>query len=336
MSKISDNPVYDISLAYQKTAAMKAAIKLDIFTVIGNQCLSVEQISNSTGASSRGVLILCNYLCVIGLLEKNQNLYNLSIEAKRFLDRTSPHCLADIIDFYAAPEVVSLIMNDPAFYVVEGGASGLTNVSPENPVWVKFAKAMVPFASVTAKRTAAYIVRKGMKPRNVLDVAAGHGLFGIEVAKIVIDALITAIDWPNVLEVASNNARVAVIEERYKTISGNAFEMDWGGKYDLILMANILHHFDQEGCVQMLSKAKESLSVSGSVFVIDIMPNPDRVSPPEQAAFAFLMLATTPRGDAYVCEEYEAMAKEAGLAIVESRRLPPTPQTLMEFKGVKA
>jgi 2-polyprenyl-3-methyl-5-hydroxy-6-metoxy-1,4-benzoquinol methylase len=156
------------------------------------------------------------------------------------------------------------------------------------------------------------------------------------VAKIVIDALITAIDWPNVLEVASNNARVAVIEERYKTISGNAFEMDWGGKYDLILMANILHHFDQEGCVQMLSKAKESLSVSGSVFVIDIMPNPDRVSPPEQAAFAFLMLATTPRGDAYVCEEYEAMAKEAGLAIVESRRLPPTPQTLMEFKGVKA
>ncbi|KQC10918.1 MAG: hypothetical protein APR62_11010 [Smithella sp. SDB] len=329
---ISNNPVYDICLSYQKTAALQAAIKLDIFTKIGNSRLSAEQISDMTGAAPRGVRILCDFLCIIGMLEKESALYCLSAEAQRLLDRSSPYCLADIIDFYASPEIVSQVMNDPLSYVMTGGASGMTNVSPDNPVWVKFALAMIPFTSVTAKRTAAYIARRGMKPRKILDVAAGHGLFGIEAAAAVSEAFVTAIDWGAVLEVAKKNAASAGLAERYQTIIGDAFKIDWGENYDLILLPNILHHFDREGCVQMMGRARKSLSSTGSVFVIDIMPDSDRVSPPEQAAFAFLMLATTPRGDAYICEEYEAMAKEVGLNLVESRKLPPTPQTLMEFR----
>jgi len=166
----------------------------------------------------------------------------------------------------------------------------------------------------------------------VLDIAAGHGLFGIEVANVISEALIMAIDWANVLEVARKNADLAGLADRYKTASGNAFEIDWGISYDLILLPNILHHFDQDGCVQLLCKAKDSLSIDGSIFVIDIMPNPDRISPPEQAAFAFLMLATTPHGDAYTCAEYEAMAGTVGLTLVDSMQLLPTPQTLLEFK----
>jgi len=334
MNKLSNNPVYDISLAYQKTAAMTAAIKLDIFTKIGNDHLSVEQIANMTNASPRGVRILCDFLCVIGLLEKNTNLYNLSVEAKRFLDRTSPNCMADVIDFLAAPEIVSFIMDDPRAYVIAGGASGLANISPDNPVWVRFAQAMVPFVSITAKRTAAYIARRAMQPRKVLDIAAGHGLFGIEVANMVSDASVMAIDWDNVLAVARKNADSAGLTDRYQTTSGNAFEVDWGDNYDLILLPNILHHFDQGECVQLLGKAKKSLAIDGSVFVIDIMPNPDRISPPEQAAFAFLMLATTPQGDAYTCAEYETMARAAGLTPAGSRPLLPTPQTLLELKAL--
>jgi hypothetical protein len=332
---LSNNPVYDISLSYQKTAAMKAAIKLGIFTHIGNHCLSVEQIADVTGASLRGVRILCDFLCVIGLLEKNANLYNLSVDAKRFLDGKSPSCLADAIDFLAAPEIVSLIMDDPLSYVIAGGAIGLTNIAPDNPIWVSFARAMTPFTSVTAKRTAAYLARRAMQPRKVLDVAAGHGLFGIEVANVINDASVTAIDWDNVLDVAKKNAGLAGLADRYQTKSGNAFEVDWGNNYDLILLPNILHHFDQDGCIQLLCKAKDSLSVDGSVFVIDIMPNPDRVSPSEQAAFAFFMLATTPKGDAYTCAEYETMARDAGLTLVDSMQLLPTPQTLLEFKLFK-
>jgi len=330
--KISNNLVYDISLSYQKTAAMTAAIKLDLFTIIGDNCLTAGQISDAAGSSLRGIRILCDFLCVIGLLEKNGVVYRLSADARMFLDRKSPYCLADITDFLAAPETVSLVMNDPASYVLKGGATGLSNISPDNPVWLKFALAMVPFASVTAKRTAAYISNRGMQPRRVLDIAAGHGLFGIAVANVIETASITAIDFSNVLEIARRNADSAGLHDRYGTINGNVFEVEWDGKYDLILLPDILHHFDMNKCICLLNKSKESLSAGGAVFVIDIMPNSDRISSPEQAAFAFLMLATTPDGDAYSCDDYGTMAKQAGLTLAGSIQLLPTPHTLMEFR----
>ncbi len=332
MNPLSNNPVYDISLAYQKTAAMSAAIKLDIFTIIGGQRLSVQQIAEACNCPLRGVRILCDFLCVIGLLAKETDSYYLSEDVRRFLDRSSPACLADIIDFFAAPETITQVMSDPTSYVKAGGASGLTNVSSDNPVWVKFALAMVPFSAVEAKRAAAYMAKRAIRPRHVLDVAAGHGLFGIEASKLGGDAFVTAIDWANVLEVAQRNADAAGLGDRYKTISGNAFDVDWGAGYDLILLPNILHHFNEDGCIRLLNKAKQSLGEGGCVFIIEMIPNADRISPPEQAAFAFLMLATTPEGDAYTAREYEEMARKAGLSLANSMRLLPTPVTLLEFK----
>ena len=36
MSETPGNPVFDIATAYRKTAALIAAVKLDIFTIIGS------------------------------------------------------------------------------------------------------------------------------------------------------------------------------------------------------------------------------------------------------------------------------------------------------------
>lgn len=332
MNPLSNNPVYDVSLSYQKTAAVSAAIRLDIFTIIGESRLSAMQIAQACGCALRGIRILCDFLCIIDLMVKSDDLYQLTEDAARFLDRSSPTCLADIMNFFAAPETITQVMSDPVSYVKAGGTFGLTNVSSDNPVWVKFALAMVPFSSVEAKRTAAYMTKRRIKPRHILDVAAGHGLFGIEAAKLNSDAFVTAIDWANVLEIARSNATAAGLSGRYKTISGNAFDVAWGVGYDVILLPNILHHFNPDGCIRLLAKAKESLGEGGCVMIIEMIPNADRISPPEPAAFAFFMLATTPEGDAYTAGEYEEMARKAGLCLVNARRLFPTPVTLLEFK----
>lgn len=329
---ISSNPVYDLCLSYQKTAALQAAIALDLFSVVGGDALTADELAARTHAALRGIRILCDFLCVLGLLEKRDGRYCQSADAARFLDRASPQCLADVAGFLAAPETVALAMGDPAAYVKAGTAACLSNLSADNPAWVKFARAMVPFAAVTAKRTAAYLTSRGLRPQRVLDVAAGHGLYGIEVARAVREATVVAIDWDGVLACARENAARAGVSDRYETIAGSVFERPWGTGYDLILLPNILHHFDREGCVKLLRLAKDALRADGFALVIDLMPNPDRVSPPEPATFAFLMLVTTPAGDAYTCAEYEQMARDAGLQPAAAVRLLPTPETLLELR----
>ncbi len=163
----------------------------------------------------------------------------------------------------------------------------------------------------------------------MLDIAAGHGLYGIEVAKAFPDAFVTALDWTEVLAVALANAEKAGVHRRYRTMPGNLFEVDWGKEFDIILLPNILHHFDEEGCITLLRKVKASLASGGRALIIDFMPNPDRVSPPIQAMFALFMLATTPSGDAYTAQELEQMGKAAGFQNTSSRALIPTPHTLV-------
>jgi hypothetical protein len=319
-------------IGYQKTAAIKAALHLDLFTAIAQREGDLEQVAARTGASLRGVRILCDDLTVLGFLEKDRNRrYRLTRATEVFLTTPSPSWVGSIVDFFAAPEMMALWLEDPVSYVRNGGSLGPANVAPDNPVWLKFAKAMVPFQAPAAKGVAQDVGAWPSPPRKVLDVAAGNGIFGIAIALAVPQAAITAIDWQAVVAVGKESATSAGIAERYSTIAGSAFEVDWGSGFDLVLLANFLHHFDDETCVGLLAKARRSIAPAGRVLVVEMIPNEDRISPPFPAMFPFMMLATTPHGDAYTARELEDMGRRAGLEMTAVKDLPPSPMSLVTF-----
>jgi len=326
------NPVFETALAYQRTAALTAAIRLDIFSLIGAGSTTVDTLAVKTDASPRGVRILCDYLTVIGLLQKQDFNYNLTPAAGRFLDRSSPLVLGNCIDFLAAPEMLALVLDDPVSYVRRGGSDGLTVLAPDHPIWVRFARGMAPFAAPGAKRVATYVAALPESPRTVLDVAAGHGLYGIEVAKAVPTAVVTAVDWAEILAIAQENAKAAGVDDRFCTVVGSAFDVEWGGGFDLVLLPNILHYFDRDKCVALLRKVKSSISPAGRILAVEFVPNPDRVSPPLQATFAFFTLATCPGGDAYTLDDLDGIARAAGFRRATARPLSPTAQTLVSFE----
>jgi 2-polyprenyl-3-methyl-5-hydroxy-6-metoxy-1,4-benzoquinol methylase len=332
MADISPDLFLNSVLGYQKTAAIKAAVGLDLFTVISQTTGDLERIAAQTGASARGLRMLCDYLTVQGFLEKRKGRYRLTAATQAFLTTTSPAWLGSVVDFLAAPEMTSLWLDDPLAFVKEGGSNGLANIASNHPVWVKFAQAMVPFVRPVAVALAAKVAAGVTPPRRVLDIAAGHGIFGISVAQALPQAEVTAIDWRAVLTVARKNARAAGIAERYRTIPGSAFEVDWGEGFDLVLLTNFLHHFDQKACVGLLEKARKSLSPKGSAIAAEFVPNEDRVSPPFPAMFAFMMLGSTPHGDAYTARELEEMGHKAGFRKIIVEPVPPTPQSLVSFE----
>jgi 2-polyprenyl-3-methyl-5-hydroxy-6-metoxy-1,4-benzoquinol methylase len=163
----------------------------------------------------------------------------------------------------------------------------------------------------------------------VLDIAAGHGLFGIEIAKREPQAYITGLDWGPVLQVALKNARKAGVQDRYEMLPGSAFDVDFGGPYDAVLLTNFLHHFDKPTCVSLLRKVRAALRPGGRVATLEFVPNEDRVSPPMPAAFAMNMLATTPTGDAYTLSELTAMYTGAGFSGINAYSIPTSPETIV-------
>jgi SAM-dependent methyltransferase len=332
VSEINPAPFIDAVLGFRDTAAMKAALALDLFTHLGEGVATPAALAARTGAAERGLRILCDFLVVRGFVEKRDGGYALSPSSAVFLDKRSPGYMGSIAEFLASPEMMSLWLEDPAAYVRQGGSLGLANMAPENPIWIKFAKAMVPLVRASAEGLAAEVATWPNPPRKVLDIAAGHGFFGIFVARALPGAEIVALDWAAVLELAVRNAAEAGIADRYTTIAGSAFDVGWGKDYDLVLFPNFLHHFDHETCVLLLRKARASLAPGGRVLAVEFVPDEGRVSPPWPAAFAMMMLATTQRGDAYTAGDLDLMARDAGFSGASVQPMPPSPAGLVLFE----
>ena len=306
--------------AYQRSAALKGALDLDLFTAIGGGRETAATLAARCDASPRGIRILCDYLTVAGFLIKSGDRYALTADSAHFLDRRSPACVAAAADFVYAPELREAFA-DVAAAVRRGGTvlASAGTVAPEHPVWVRFARAMAPLMSVAAEAVVDVVGVDPARPLRVLDVAAGHGLFGIAFARRHPRAAITALDWSPVLEVARENAHAAGLDGRYRTIAGSAFEADLGGPYDLVLIPNFLHHFDPSTCGRFLTRVREALAPSGRAVTVEFVPDEDRVSPPHAAMFSLVMLCSTPAGDAYTFAELDTMFHRAGLTGSELR-----------------
>src|ERR1017187_7413988 len=322
--------LFQTFFAYQQSAAMKAAIDLDVFTAIGDRQTTAEQIAERAGAAERGIRILCDYLTVMGFLTKNDSHYGLSPDSAVFLDRRSPAYTGSVADFLDAPELLHAF--DHLTDAVRKGGTVMSDegtVSYDNPIWVQFARSMAPMMKMPAEVISQLVgADKGGKCR-VLDIAAGHGLFGIDIARHNPQAEIVALDWANVLEVAKENARNSGVESRYSTIPGSAFEVDFGQGYDLVLLTNFLHHFDPPTNEGLLRKVHAALAPNGRAVTLEFVPNDDRVSPPDAATFSMIMLGSTAHGDAYTFAEFERMFSNAGFSRSEHFRQPPMPESVI-------
>jgi ubiquinone/menaquinone biosynthesis C-methylase UbiE len=316
--------------AYQQTEALKAAIELEIFTAIGAGQITAIEIAGRSGASERGIRILCDYLCVLGFLTKDGKRYELTQESALFLDNRSPAYLGDSLEFLLSPTLRDGF-KDLTGAVRKGGtvASEEGTIAPEHPIRVKFARAMTAMMAMPAQLMAKLVDQKADRKLRILDIAAGHGLYGIAFASKNPQTEVVAVDWPNVLEVARENAGKAGISDRYQTIAGSAFDVDYGKGYDLVLLTNFLHHFDPATCETLLRKVHAALAKDGRAVILEFVPNEDRISPPETAGFSMMMLGSTPSGDAYTFSELERMCSAAGFARSEIHQLPPSIQQVV-------
>ncbi len=319
---------FETLTAYQDTAALKAALDLKLFSAIGKGPATAADLASSCAAAERGVRILCDYLTILGFLEKSGDRYALTPDSATFLDEKSPAYAGDAAAFLLSSAIRGAF--DGLAEAVRKGGTALSDegtMAPEHPVWIDFARGMAPMMTPTAHALAELLATSSTTATKILDIAAGHGVYGITVAQSNPRAELVALDWEPVLAVAKENARAAKIENRFSTIAGSAFEAYLGSDYDVVLIPNFLHHFDPKTCVGFLKRVHAAMRSDGRVAIVEFVPNPDRITPPDAAGFSLVMLATTASGEAYTFAEFEQMLQAAGFASVSQYPLPPSVET---------
>ena len=326
----SPEHIFNTLNAFAQSAALKAAIDLDIFTAIADGANTAVLLAAKTSAAERGVRILCDYLTIHEFLTKNDGRYALTQESAIFLNRRSPAYMGTLADFLAS-EASKKQFSALTETVRKGGTTVAQgdNTKPNDELWVNFARTMAPLTTVSAGFIADLAGAKEGKRCKVLDIAAGHGMFGITIAKQNSNAQITAADWAPVLAVAKENAAAAGVADRVAFRPGSAFEADLGEGYDIALFTNIFHHFDVATCEKLMRRVHAALKPGGKAITLEFVPNEDRVTPPMAAAFSLIMLAATDSGDAYTFSQYEKMFRNAGFVKTTQHTVPDSPQQLL-------
>jgi ubiquinone/menaquinone biosynthesis C-methylase UbiE len=164
-------------------------------------------------------------------------------------------------------------------------------------------------------------VAASKKPLKILDIAAGSGVWGLGIAEQASASTVTAVDWPNVLEVTKRFAAEHGMADRCSYIAGDMQKVDFGAGYDVAVLGHILHSEGETNSRTLLHKVANALAPGGTIAIAEFLVNAERTGPPMGLFFAINMLVNTDDGDTFSFEEISQWLAEAGLT--NPRKIDP-------------
>jgi ubiquinone/menaquinone biosynthesis C-methylase UbiE len=311
----SDKPgpetLLQLTFALAPNRVLAVGLQLGLFTEIAQGKKTAAAIAKACSASERGVRMLLDGACALGLLTKKAGNYELGLIASEYLVRGKPDYMGE---FFA---------NDSMFDswkqlgdVVKSGKPLVRVEEKENaesffPVLVRSLHVM---NREPARRSA-----KVLGGKRVLDIACGSGVWGIAIAEANPEARVTANDFPRVLEVTREYVKKHGVEKRFDYLPGDLKSTDYGkGRFDVAILGNIVHSEGEKSSRALFKKLFDALEPGGRLAIVEMVPSDDRTGPPFPVLFALNMLLHSETGDTYTLAELTSWLKEAGFEKVET------------------
>lgn len=329
-TQLTPERIYQFAFGYAPTLILEAAIRNQVFDVLDDGPLSVAEASTKTGASQRGLRAIMNALVGLEFLAKQDGeTYALTPESAAFLVSTKPGFQGGIFRHTSEqllPKWLSLTE-----VVRTGLPSNSVNLEGTGAeFFVELVKDIFAMSYKPAQALAdALGIESATKAISVLDIAAGSGVWGIALAQKSSKVEVTAVDWPEVLEVTKEYARRFGLGDRFHYIAGDMLEVEYGTGYSVATLGHILHSDGEVRSKVLLKKVCDALAPGGTIAIAEMVPNEERTGPPFPLIFAVNMLVNTDVGDTFTFNEIAGWLHAAGFTDVRQLDAPgPSPLIL--------
>jgi SAM-dependent methyltransferase len=284
----------EISGYFWKTCALHAAVKLDVFTVIGNAQLTGEEISQKLSGSQKGVERLLNGLTAMDLLVKIDGKYANSPSGKTYLAKDSAKYIGHII-MHHHHLLESWSQLDQA---VLSGRPVRNRTSFSNDEWREsFLLGMFNLAMGMAPKIVPLIDLSSK--RHLLDLGGGPGTYAIHFCLNNPKLKATVYDLPTTRPFAEKTIKQFELTDRIQFAEGNYLNDVIERRYDAIWLSHILHGEGPDDCRMIIQKAAKVLEPGGMIIIHDFILNNSMDGPLFPALFSLNMLLGTDSGQSY-------------------------------------
>lgn len=293
------------------------AVRLGIFEALADSALTDGEIAASCGTDVQATRKLLYALQGVGYLRLKNGRYELTQLARKWLLRDSKH---DVTDAILHRYLDLRLIDQSEAYLRDGKPIDFhSHLSTED--WSLYLRGQKAHTSVAISE----IVSKTPLPRGatrILDIGGGHGLYSDAMCRRHADVSSVVMDLPEAIAHVDREG----ICDRVTFESGNALTDDLGdGIYDLVFIANLVHHFDADQNQEVLRKAARSLRGGGVCVIADfILPESARKTAQFTALLNFYF-AVTSGGGAWAANEILSWMRRAELKTrrpIRIRRAP--------------
>jgi len=306
--------IMELSRAFQGSRIFLTAYELDVFSALGDEEKTSEEIARIIGADPRGTDRLLSALCALELLTKSEGKYANSSAAVKFLIKGKPDFQSGIMHTVHLWDSWSTLTDA----VRHGGLVRQKPVEERDPKWFEaFIAAMHDRAVNEAPALVKQLDLSSVY--RVLDVGGGSGAFAMAFVRARNDIKATVFDLPNVVHLTQKYINQAGLETRIETVSGDYNKDDLGKGYDLGFLSAIIHSNSPQQNQALLHKISNALNPGGWIVISDFIMNENRVGPPFGAFFSLNMLVNTPLGDTYTESEIKEWLTAAQMTFIERK-----------------
>lgn len=305
----------EISGFYWKTAVLHAAVKLDVFTVIGDGQLAADEVSRHLNADHEGAERLLNALAAMGLLIKTDGNYANCPSAQTFLSKNSPNYIGHIM-MHHHHLVESWSKLDQA---VQSGRPIRNRSSFSKAAWREsFLMGMFNLAMGLAPQIVPLIDLSSRK--RLLDLGGGPGTYAIHFCLGNPQLRADVYDLPTTRPFAQKTIKRFDLSDRINFVDGNYLEDPIQGFYDAAWLSQVLHAEGPADCRAIIQKTVDALEPQGIIIVHEFILNNSMDSPLFPALFSLNMLLGTESGQSYSEQQLTDMLLDAGVKNI--RRIP--------------
>jgi precorrin-6B methylase 2 len=299
------NQIIELSYAFQRSKVFLSACELNIFTSIGDDQRTAEEIASAINTDPRATDRLMNALVSMGLLQKYGSRFSNTKETRRYLVAYSQEFIGNFGHFNRLYHRWDSLTDS-----VREGHSVLPRITTDDE------SAIMDFIGTMhsrAQRNARIVIEQIYltHTERVLDLGGGSGAYSMEFVKAKPGINVTVFDLPQVIPITRKYLTDYGFEDTVSTLPGDFFTDDIGSGYDLIFLSAIIHSHSIWENMDLMKKLYLAVNPGGQIVIHDFIISDDRTKPLYTALFALNMLVNTQSGDAYTETDVWIMLKEA-------------------------
>ena len=327
--------IMQLGFGFWGSKALLSALELDVFTVLGKGPLSADLLASRLDLHARSAQDFLDTLVALRLLERRGDQYANTPETDLFLDKAKPSYIGGILEMANARlypfwgSLTEALRTGQPQNEAKSGGNFFAALYADPRRLEKFLKAMTGLSLGSAQAIARQFPWKDY--RTFVDIGTAQGGVPVQVALAHEHLSGGGMDLPVVQPIFESYVRSRALSARLRFHAGDFFN-DPLPQADVLIMGHILHDWNLEEKLMLLTKAYQAIPPGGALIVHEAIIDDDR----RQNAFGLLMtlnmLIETPGGFDYTGADCTAWMKQVGFKKTRVEHLVGPDSMVIGFK----